>query len=822
MGEVYRARDPRLGREVAVKVLPEDFVRDPERRRRFERETRALAALNHPHILAVHDTGQSEGLPYVVTELLEGETLRARMAGEALPIRRAVEIAVLIARGLAAAHEKGIVHRDLKPENVFVCKDGSVKVLDFGLARVQGEGHGRPEEETASRVTRAGAVLGTVAYMSPEQVRGLPVDARSDIFSLGVVLFEMLGRQRPFAGETSAEVQTAILRDEPRELTAIGAGVPAALDRLVRRCLEKRPEDRFDTARDVALGLEAVAASFGSPPPEPSPPSRRSSLAAALPLVTLLLGALLAAAALRLGDPAASSAPTRYHRLTFRRGTITGAAASADGNVFVYSAAWDGGLSRLYSTRLDAPEEVDLGIEGRLVGVGGGDVYAIRRDDVLVRASIAGAGIREIAEGVTCADVTRDGVHLALVRRAGGRVRLELPPDTRLYETTGEITDVRLSARGDRVALVERPNAGYAPARLGVVDRSGRVEWLSPVRGSTLGAAWSLDSREIWFGTEERDEWALRAVTVEGRERLVMATPQYARPVEMLPGGRLLLAVEEHKPEVRALGAGEARERDVSWLLSSQAFELSSDGRALILSARPQGRNLSTHLVRLDGTPPVRLGDGMGNGLSPDGRWVATLREGSLSLLPIGPGEARPVPRGSLEHYYDVRWLSDGRHLVIAGSEKGRPRRLFLQDLRGGPPRPVTPEGVASEYPIPSPDGRWVAAGVDFRKEPCLLYPLSGGTPRPIPGLERGEEPLRFDSRGTHLFVRTDPHHGPCARVARLSLLTGRKEPWRELCPPDTAGVPAVQFVYLTPDGAGHVYSFKRRLSSLFLVEGVR
>jgi hypothetical protein len=226
--------------------------------------------------------------------------------------------------------------------------------------------------------------------------------------------------------------------------------------------------------------------------------------------------------------------------------------------------------------------------------------------------------------------------------------------------------------------------------------------------------------------------------------------------------------------------------------------------------------------VRLDGTPPVRLGDGMGNGLSPDGRWVATLREGSLSLLPIGPGDARPVPRGSLEHYYDVRWLSDGQHLVIAGSEKGRPRRLFLQDLRGGPPRPVTPEGVAAEYPIPSPDGRWVAAGVDFRKEPYLLYPLSGGTPRPIPGLERGEEPLRFDSRGTHLFVRTDPHHGPCARVARLNLLTGRKEPWRELCPPDTAGVPAVQFVYLTPDGAGHVYSFKRRLSNLFLVEGVR
>jgi eukaryotic-like serine/threonine-protein kinase len=243
MGEVYRAWDARLGREVAVKVLPPSAASDPDRLLRFEQEAKAAGSLSHPNLLAVFDVGSHEGAPYVVSEKLEGDTLRERMTGGDLTPRKAVEHAVQVARGLAAAHERGIVHRDLKPENVFVCRDGVVKILDFGLAKLQGEPRGGPEDETAARMTRPGTIVGTVAYMSPEQVRGLAVDARSDIFALGVVLYEMLARRRPFGGDTPAELQTAILREEPRDLPAIDGRVSttgtSTTSRRRERCLRK-------------------------------------------------------------------------------------------------------------------------------------------------------------------------------------------------------------------------------------------------------------------------------------------------------------------------------------------------------------------------------------------------------------------------------------------------------------------------------------------------------------------------------------------------------------------------------------------------------
>ncbi len=822
MGEVYRARDPRLGREVAVKVLPGGLARDPERLRRFEQEAKAIAGLSHPHILAVYDTGRAEGAPYLVLELLEGQTLRERLGEGAVPPRKAVELAAQVARGLAAAHEKGVVHRDLKPENVFVCRDGTAKILDFGVARLLGRPEDGPEEETAVPLTSPGTLVGTVAYMSPEQIRGRPVDARSDIFSLGVVLYEMLAGRRPFRGETAPEIQAAILHDEPEALSGPDLRVPAAVEGVVRRCLEKRKEERFDTARDVALSLEVATTATGAATPAAPRRSPRRWLWTGL---ALALAALLAGGAFRLGARGAGpSAATRYHRLTFRRGAMNGAAASIDGAVFLYSAQWDGGPPRVYSTRIDAPGDVDLGIEGWLVGIGGGDLYALRRDEVLVRATLAGTGVREVAEGVERADVSRDGSQIALVRRVGGRDRLECPPGTTLYETAGEITGLRLSARGGRIALVEQPNANVTHSKVGVLDSAGRVTWLSPIRRLTIAPVWSPDSREIWFSTEEGEEWALRAVTLAGRERLLMATPQLTRLDHVLPDGRVLLEMGEAKWEVWGRGADATRDRDVSWLLSPQAFEISNDGRAVVVTANAPARTESSaHIVRFDGRPPVRLGEGAGNGLSPDGRWVATLvdRYTGLVLLPTGPGEARRLPR-TLEYYYDVRFLPDGERLLVAGNEPGRPRRLFVLDLRGGPLRPVTPEGVTTEYPIPSPDGRWVAAGTDRRTAAHALYPLEGGETRPIAGLQPGQEPLRFDGTGSHLFVRIDGGAEPSARIARLDLRTGKQEPWLEIRPPDVAGVLSIFVVYLTPDGRSYVYSLPRRLSSLYLVEGLR
>jgi len=260
MGEVYRARDPRLGREVAIKVLLSYFCRDVDRLRRFEQEARAAGSLNHPNVLAVYDVGTHEGAPYLVTELLEGATLRDRMAGGAMPLRKATEYAAQVAHGLAAAHDKGIVHRDLKPENIFVCRDGRTKILDFGLAKLTAPEAG---DATATNLdlrdqTGEGVVLGTVGYMSPEQVRGEKADERSDVFSFGAVLYEMLSGERAFAGGSSADRASAILKEDPPDLRATGRNIPPAMERIVRHCLEKSRDERFQSARDLGFHLETV------------------------------------------------------------------------------------------------------------------------------------------------------------------------------------------------------------------------------------------------------------------------------------------------------------------------------------------------------------------------------------------------------------------------------------------------------------------------------------------------------------------------------------------------------------------------------------
>src|SRR5499433_63553 len=261
MGEVYRARDSRLGRDVPVKVLPSSFSDDEQRLQRFEQEACAAGALNHPNILAIHDVGKHNGSPYVVSELLEGETLRGRIGGAALPVRKAIDYALQIARGLAAAHEKGIVHRDLKPENIFITKDGRVKILDFGLAKLTepAEGQSKTDIPTRRIDTDPGTVMGTVGYMSPEQVCGRPVDHRADIFSFGAILYEMLTGKRAFHRESAAETMSAILREDPPDLSESNKNVVPALEHVVRHCLEKNPEERFHSASDLAFAIKALS-----------------------------------------------------------------------------------------------------------------------------------------------------------------------------------------------------------------------------------------------------------------------------------------------------------------------------------------------------------------------------------------------------------------------------------------------------------------------------------------------------------------------------------------------------------------------------------
>ena len=491
MGEVWRARDPRLGRDVAIKVLPASFSADADRLRRFEQEARAAGILNHPNITAVLDIGEHDGAPYVVQELLEGETLRQALGGRPAPPRKAIDHAIQIAHGLAAAHAKGIVHRDLKPENVFVTKDGRVKILDFGLAKLDAPG-GRAQATnlpTATAGTEPGMVLGTLGYMSPEQVRGRPADARSDIFSFGAILYEMLAGQRAFRGDSAADTMSAILKEDPPDLSVTNQNIPPGLERIVRHCLEKNPEQRFQSARDLAFDLEALSgvSSAGAPADR----GRRRTSAARkprrlLPIAAAVaaLGAVLAGSYF-LGTRRGSAAPPAFRQLTFRRGAIWQRAVRSDGKSVLYSASWNGKPTEIYVSHPESPESRPFGVaatdllavspSGELaVSVNADFDTAFTRRGTLARVGATGGAPREVLEKVHFADWSPDGRDLAIVRRVDRRTRLEFPAGKVLYETAGWISHPRFSHEGDRIAFLDHPEINDDGGSAAIVDLAGK------------------------------------------------------------------------------------------------------------------------------------------------------------------------------------------------------------------------------------------------------------------------------------------------------------------------------------------------------------
>jgi Tol biopolymer transport system component len=831
MGEVYRARDERLGREVAVKVLPSGLSADKERLQRFEREARAAGALNHPHILAVYDIGRHDGSPYVVSELLEGQTLRDRLGGGALPPRKAVEIGVQIARGLAAAHEKGIVHRDLKPENVFVTNDGHVKILDFGLAKLtHAEGGAGPDESpTRTRQTDPGVVLGTAGYMSPEQVRGGAVDHRSDIFSFGILLYEMLAGRRPFKKETSAETMAAILREDPPNLLDTNATLPPALERIVRHCLEKAPPERFASARDLAFDLESLSEASGparatTGGPGFLAPLGKAGLAASWVASVL---AALAAGAYWMGRGGDGGPLPTYTRLTYGHGHVTAARFSPDGGSVLYSARWRGGPARIYSMRLDMPLEQPLDRQGTIVGAAMGELAFLDDARTLLRAPLSGGDAREVAREIDLADWSRDGSRFAVARTVGKRTVLEYPIGTVVHETVGSYGAIAISPSGDEVAFIHSPHLLVVGGVVGVV-RGGRVERLaSRPRLNPQTLAWSSDGREVLFTYRTDTGNVVEAVSRSGRARRILSASQETELMATGVEGQLLMGMGEWRRTVAGAAPGASQERDLTVRDRSLCWEISPDGRTYLASDFLRGRP-SAFLGRIDGSSLVRLGEGVPNSLSPDGRSVLAFKEmeqgylTQLTILPTGAGEPRDVPRGTIDSYVDARFLPDGRRLVMTASEPGKPRRVFVQELPDGLPKPVTPEGVFAIWPFSSPDGAWVAAGSDYRAEPSRLYPLDGGEPRPIPGLDKGDEVMRFHADGRRLFVRLAIEDVAKAKLVLLDLETGRKQPWREVGPADPTGVTVINHVLPTPDGRGYVYEYERTSSQLYLVEGLR
>src|SRR5216683_2367253 len=504
MGEVYRARDPRLGRDVAIKVLPVSFAADSDRLRRFEQEARAVAALNHPNILAIYDIGTREDAPFIISELLEGETLRGRLSSGVLPVRKAIEYAVQIAQGLSAAHEKGIVHRDLKPENIFVTRDGRIKILDFGLAKLaQPEGD---HAETITHQTEAGVVLGTVGYMSPEQVRGKPADHRSDLFSFGAILYEMLSGRRAFHGETAADTMSAILREESPELPETNRGIAPGLGQIVRHCLEKNPEERFQSAHDIAFDLQLLSGQTPSGARERAisePRLRkwwpRATVAAAM------IGIFLAG--YFTGTRSAAVSP-KFRQLTFQRGSIQSAAFAPDGQTVIYSAMWNGKPTpEVFSTRigdllsrplqLDDSQIADISSSGEMAilehwrSTGGWTGGAM-----LARMAISGGAPREVLDDVQSAAWSPDGSSLAIARRTGMSYRLEYPIGNVLYDTPGWLDYVRVSPNGKQVAFIEHPVLGDSRGSVKMIASDKKATVLSSDWSDVVGLAWSTNGNE--------------------------------------------------------------------------------------------------------------------------------------------------------------------------------------------------------------------------------------------------------------------------------------------------------------------------------------
>jgi Tol biopolymer transport system component len=837
MGEVYRAKDPRLGREVAVKVLPASFSQDADRLKRFEQEARAAGVLNHPNITAVHDVGTNpgDGSPYIVTELLDGETLRSRLSAGPIPVRKAMDYAIQIAKGLAAAHEKGIVHRDLKPENVFLTRDGRVKILDFGLAKLRPEGaeKGETDMRTVSGGTEPGVVLGTMGYMAPEQVRGKPADKRSDLFAFGTILYEMLSGQRAFRGDTAADTITAILTKEPPDLSGTNRDIHPGLDRIVRHCLEKNPEERFESARDVAFDLEALSGLSGPATTATYAEVKRRRLWPALAGAVLATALIVGIPAYFTGKRAGDVPPPEFHQLTFRRGEILSANFAPDGHTVIYSAAWDGKPVEIYVSRLESPEARPFGLAGtEILSVSKTGEMAVsldrsasggfRRTGKLAQLSISGgAAPRDILEDVEWADWAPDGKSLAVVRSAGARMRLEYPIGKGLYETSGWIGHPRVSPSGDSVAFIDHPSLTDDGGSVALVDLSGRKKMLSKPFSSTQGLAWARDGRSVWFTAAEVSLRALYSTSLSGAIRLRSRIAGNLTLRDISGDGRMLVTRDTFREEMHGLGPGESNERDLTWLDYSLPSAISSDGRTVLFTEGGEGggAGYSVYVRKTDGSPAVRLGEGHSQALSPDGKWAAVIlhpaTDPQLAIYPTGAGEPRVLPKDGLA-VRNACWMPDGKRLLITASEPGHGLRLYLRDLEGGKPRPVTPEGYRGSQVV-SPDGAGaVVVGPDRR---IYLYPISGGEPAAIPGIDANDRISEFGPDGHSLYVH---RRGEVPmRVSRVDLATGRKEPWRSLIPVDAAGVSELTALPAV-NGESYVYAYSRTLSDLYVVEGFK
>jgi serine/threonine protein kinase len=832
MGEVYKAKDTRLDRFVAVKVLPEHLAKNTEALGRFEQEAKAVAALNHPNITGIFDVGRTDDTAYAVMELLEGETLREVISRGPLSPRKAVEIGSQIAMGLAAAHGKGIIHRDLKPDNIFVLKDGRVKLLDFGLARnIAGIQSGDPSdaETTAVPGTVAGALMGTVGYMSPEQARGEVADARSDIFAFGCLLYEMLSGHRAFQGATAVDVLHHIIH---ADVELEGTDLSPGLRRILQHCLDKNPAQRFQGAQDLAFALESSTSTNRDCEVSASPPKGRSSQSRPWFRHILISGIVLLAgisAGAWWAYRTLQKPPPTFQRITFRRGNVLHARFTPDGQNVVYSAAWDSHPGEIFLARADGSGSRSLGITGATIQSVNdkGELLVILKPGALT-ATTAGAGTlaqatldggapRELLERVWGADYGPDGKQYAVAYQAseGAAFRLDYPLGKRLMESPGvPLTSIRVSPKGDLVAMSVNDSGS---ATLVVVNLQGHSRTLyRTARASEADLAWAPDGTCIYM----MDGESLVAVDLNGKARRIHADSTLFAIHHVSSTGRML--VEREVVRRITVVRRDGHDTLLGWQDFTLLVDLSSDGQWALMDEGggrlgPAGQPL---LRRTDGSAPKLLEPGVPLALSPNAQQALIQLPGNpakLRLVPIGAGAPKDLAMEGWD-LLEGAFAPDGSHVYAIGRQDKGPTKILEFTLDGQP-------GRILDSPLPhfeeiTPDGKYFVALDDQRR--LMLAPVDGGPPILAAGsLEDGDYLVGWSAIGELRIA----HAVDSARLRldRLDIRSGKRTPWMVLSPSDPTGAVRIRAAKASRDGKTVAFTTGMvDVSDLLIVEGLK
>jgi len=875
MGEVYRARDHRLDRAVAIKVLSASQDTDPERRERFAREARAIARLSHPHICTLYDVGEERPRPaqgakspsasergwgpastddrvvFLVMELVEGQTLAERLERGPLPLDRALSIAVQVAEALDAAHKKGVIHRDLKPANLMLTSSG-VKLLDFGVAKLKEDAESASGETETSWVTDRETAVGTLPYMAPEQIEGREIDARTDIFAFGVMVFEMIAGRRPFGGNTRASLMASIVGAEPLSLADLQPATPPMLERLIGRCLAKDVELRWQTARDLATELRWFAETRPDKAAVAIPPahwSRRAVIVGGLAAVAVLVAAFAAISGFigRKQTPAAE-----YTQVTYRRGAVSSARFAPDGQGFVYSASWEGEPYRVFYGRAASPDARDLGLDlGRILSIsrtndmavlfGPQSIVRTFGERTLASIPMAGGTRRDRLTGIMDADWIPGSDDFAVIRDPGGgrKWTVEFPAGKTVHETTAAWS-LRVSPDGSRIAFLDGPAIfdGTTDGNVVVIDRTGKKTIVSR-SWAAFGLAWAPSGREIWFTATHFEKHggrtddgplrppSLQAVSLEGEERSIQHAPDWLVLHDIAADGRVLVSRNTVHIGLSCQAPGESRERDLSWQIASFATGFSADGQTVVfndmLGGQTSSGNAAVFSRNLDGSPAVRLGEGNGGRISPDKKWVLTQQGDHLVLLPTGAGSPVELPKGTLKQVGMGAWLGDSKRIVFTGYLDNDQPRGYIQEIPNGAPSPITPHGVELSPRAPVRDEHTVFGTSNNQR---LLYPLEGGEPRPLSGVPPTVLPIQWSDDGRFVYAIEGgggPIGPPGLNVVRIELSTGRSDPWKTLVHSDTVGLERQRTsVMIAPDGRSYCYSYMRRLGNLFILDGLK